>query len=438
MKTRDPNIELRQEEIREILGIVPPWVIRWGSLTLALVFVGLILGTIWFKYPDRIISQLTLTTLNPPVMMNARQNGRIELLNVGDTDSVKKGQLLAVLESSARYADIFEVDSLMVHYRIELADPDSIGTLAFPARDYQFGEWQASLAAFSKARKDLNDFNRLGSNQARIQSIKKQLKHYKNYYEQQNRQRQLKSEEMDIQEKQYQRLVVLRDSNTISLKDFEAGESINLKGKYDLESARSVLSLTQIEIDQLEHQIIGLEKDFLEAKDQKSNLLTQSFDQLAGTVSNWKLNYAFIAPVDGTVTFTRVWNQNQYVKQGDRVMTIISGETGPVVGRVLLPLRGSGKVKTGQKVIVRMDKYPYMEYGSLQGRVEGISLVSDQEFYSVEISFPKGLKTTYNNELIFNQGMTGQAEIITDEISLILRIVNPLRSILKRNAILKN
>jgi multidrug resistance efflux pump len=437
MTVKDPNIELRQEEIQEILGVVPPWVIRWGSLTLFIVFIGLILGTIWFKYPDRITSTLTLTSSNPPVVMNARQNGRIELLTVGDTSSVRAGQLLAALESSARIPDILEVDSLMIHCRDLLANPDSIGLMEFPARDYQFGEWQSSLAAFSKARKDLIDFDRQRSNQARIESLKKQLKDYKLLYDRQYRQRQIKSEEMDIQEKQYQRLIALRDSNAISQKEFETGSSVYLKAKYELESSRSTLSQTQIQIDQIDHDIIGLEKDYLEVQDQKANLLTQSFDQLAGTISNWKLNYAFIAPIDGTVTFTRVWSQNQYVKQGDRVLTIISGEPGPVVGKVLLPLRGAGKVKAGQKVIVRIDKYPYMEYGSLQGKVESISMVSDQEFYSVEISFPNGLLTTYKKELSFNQGMTGQAEIITEQLSLLVRIVNPLRSILNRNALLK-
>lgn len=437
MKTSDPNIDLRQEEIQEILGVVPPWVIRWGSLTLSIVFMGLLAGTIWFKYPDRITSQVTLTSSDPPVVMNARQNGRIELLTINDSSFVRKGQLLAVLESSARIADMLEVDSLMAHDRYLLANPDSIGFFAFPQRDYQIGEWQASLAAFSKARKDLNDFNQQGSNQARITSLKKQWKDYKLLYDRQYRQFQIKSEEMEIQERQYQRLIALRDSSTISLQEFESGTSDYLKAKYDRESSRSTLSQTQIEIDQLEHDIIGIEKDYLEVRDQKSNLLKQAFDQLAGTVSNWKLNYAFIAPIDGTVTLTRVWSQNQYVRQGDRVLTIISDEPGPVLGKVLLPLRGAGKVKAGQKVIVRIDKYPYMEYGSLQGKVERMSMVSDQEFYSVEISFPNGMRTTYNRELSFNQGMSGQAEIITEQLSLLVRIVNPLRSILRRNAMLK-
>ncbi|MFA6125875.1 MAG: HlyD family efflux transporter periplasmic adaptor subunit [Bacteroidales bacterium] len=438
MTKRDPNIDLRQEEIQEILGVIPPWVIRWGSLTLALVFIGLIFGTSWFKYPDRIASQLTLTSMNPPVVMNARQNGRLELLAISDGGAVKQGQLLAVLESSARMEDILEVDSLMIHYRNLLVNPDSIELFAFPARDYQFGEWQPALAAYSKARKEIIDFNEQGSSQAMIASLKKQLKDYKIHYDRLYRQRQIKTQEMDIQEKQYQRLIALRDSNAISLREFESGTSVYLKAKYDLESARSVLSQTQIEIDRLDHQIIGIDKEFLELRDQKSNLLVQSYDQLAGMVSNWKLNYAFIAPIDGTVTFTRVWSQNQYLKQGDRVLTIVSGEAGPVIGKVLLPLRGAGKVKHGQKVIVRIDKYPYMEYGSLQGKVENISMVTDQDFYSVEISFPLGLITTYHKELTLTQGMSGQAEIITDDLSLLVRIVNPIRSILRRNAALKN
>jgi multidrug efflux pump subunit AcrA (membrane-fusion protein) len=438
MSKENQNIELRQEEIQEILGGIPPWVIRWGSLTLAIVFVGLIAGSIWFKYPDRINSQITLTSANPPVVLNARQSGRLELLLVSDKSQVKKGQLLAVLESSADSRDMLEVDSLMDFDHDRMADPDSLGSYVFPGRDYQLGEWQPSLAAFVKARKDLLDFRQQGSNQARIAALRKQLKDYKLLYDRQYRQRLIKAEEMDIQQKQYQRLEALRDSNAISSKEFESGKSVYLKAQYDLESARSTLSQTQIQIDEIEHQIVALDKEFLEARDQKVNILAQTFEQLAGTVSNWKLNYAFIAPIDGTVTFTRVWSRNQFVKEGDRVMTILSGEPGPVIGKVLLPLRGAGKVKPGQKAIVRIDRYPYMEYGSLQGRVGSMSLVADQDYYSVEISFPNGLKTTYNQTLAFNQGMSGQAEIITDELSLLVRIINPLRSILKRNEALKN
>jgi len=88
---------------------------------------------------------------------------------------------------------------------------------------------------------------------------------------------------------------------------------------------------------------------------------------MSGTLSEWKLNYAIIAPIDGIVTFTKVWSQNQFVKQGERVLTIISGELGPVVGRVLLPLQGAGKVRIGQKVIVRIDRFHIWNFDHSKG-----------------------------------------------------------------------
>ena len=45
---------------------------------------------------------------------------------------------------------------------------------------------------------------------------------------------------------------------------------------------------------------------------------------------------------------------------------------------------------------------------------------------------PKELKTTYKKELSFKSGMTGQAEIITEDIRLIERFVNPIKAVLKR------
>ncbi len=51
-------------------------------------------------------------------------------------------------------------------------------------------------------------------------------------------------------------------------------------------------------------------------------------------------------------------------------------------------------------------------------------------FYSIIL--PNELTTTYKKELSFKSGMTGQAEIITEDIRLIERFVNPIKAVLKR------
>ena len=100
-----------------------------------------------------------------------------------------------------------------------------------------------------------------------------------------------------------------------------------------------------------------------------------------------------------------------------------------------LKTRGAGKVLIGQDVNVKLNNYPYMEFGMVKGKVDDISLVpSDDDDYLVEVIFPNGLKTNYGINLNFNQKMLGHAEIITEEIPLIVRIIRPVKSLIKNKS----
>ena len=96
-----------------------------------------------------------------------------------------------------------------------------------------------------------------------------------------------------------------------------------------------------------------------------------------------------------------------------------------------MPVRGSGKVKIGQKVNVKFDNYPYMEYGMVRGIVKNISLVPTDNIYMVELAFPEGLVTNYQISLEFSRELQGSAEIVTDDLRLIQRFFNPIKSLFK-------
>ena len=84
-------------------------------------------------------------------------------------------------------------------------------------------------------------------------------------------------------------------------------------------------------------------------------------------------------------------------------------------------------------VNIRLDDYPYMEFGMIEGRVEGISAVPEQGVYCASVTFPMGLKTAYGKELVFSQRLTGTAEIITNYICLFHRILQPMKHLLHKN-----
>ena len=100
------------------------------------------------------------------------------------------------------------------------------------------------------------------------------------------------------------------------------------------------------------------------------------------------------------------------------------------LGQALLPLRGSGKVKVGQRANIRLTNYPDMEFGYLRGEVRSISPVPTADgMYVVDIALPNGLQTNYGKELPITREMKGNADIVTDDVRLIERLIMPLKKI---------
>ncbi|MCK4751675.1 MAG: HlyD family efflux transporter periplasmic adaptor subunit, partial [Bacteroidales bacterium] len=165
-----------------------------------------------------------------------------------------------------------------------------------------------------------------------------------------------------------------------------------------------------------------------EEQSQNVTILEESHNNLKASVASWEQNYLLVAPVSGAVTFTRFWSENQNVKTGEKVLTIIPAESGSIVGKISLPTEGAGKVIKGNQVNIKFDNYPHLEYGMVKGYVSNISKVSDDDFYIVEVEFPDGLRTYYNRDISFNQNMQGQAEIFTDKMRVLHRVLNPIKS----------
>jgi len=102
-----------------------------------------------------------------------------------------------------------------------------------------------------------------------------------------------------------------------------------------------------------------------------------------------------------------------------------------IIGRISLKYKDARKVAIGQKVNIRFENFPYMEFGYLKGKVKNISLMPSNENYSIEVELPQDMKTNYDIPLNFRQEMKGSAEIITEDMRLIQRFFNPIKSLLK-------
>ncbi|MGC9332170.1 MAG: HlyD family efflux transporter periplasmic adaptor subunit [Bacteroidales bacterium] len=144
-----------------------------------------------------------------------------------------------------------------------------------------------------------------------------------------------------------------------------------------------------------------------------------------------------ISPITGTLTLTNIWSKNQNVNQGDIVATVIPLKETEIIGKLTMPTAGAGKVKPGQKVNIKLDNFPYKEYGMIQSKIKIVSKVpvitQDGAFYIAEVEVPDSIVSNYGLKLSFTHEMTGTAEIITDDIRLLERLFNPLKALLKKH-----
>jgi HlyD family secretion protein len=108
-------------------------------------------------------------------------------------------------------------------------------------------------------------------------------------------------------------------------------------------------------------------------------------------------------------------------------------DPGNYIARINLSMNRSGKVKEGQIVNIKLSGYPYLEFGMVRGIVTTKSLVPSGDAYTIELTLPSGLTTLYGNKLDFTHNMQGSAEIITDDLSLLGKIINPFRYMISKN-----
>jgi len=171
----------------------------------------------------------------------------------------------------------------------------------------------------------------------------------------------------------------------------------------------------------------------IEEKEKLFAVLNESFLNLQAQIKIWENTYLLRSPFDGFVTFTRYWNENQVVTKDDPVLNVVPHETGSYLGRINLKMQRSGKVKPGQKVNIKLSSYPYLEYGMVRGIIKTKSLVPSGDTYVIEIDLPDGLTTLYGTKLEFTQNMSGTAEIITEDLRLLQKLINPFRYLISIN-----
>ena len=423
-KQEEKDIELRCEEVQEILTRPPHALVKWGITAFFSVLALFFIGGCFFKYPDVVSAQITVTTEHPPVWIVARGSGKIKEVYGKDRERIEAGKIIAVLEDPAETEDVLLLEEALQDFC--LTDSCVHGIL-FPEH-LALGSIQAVYATFIKSLTDYRNFLSLDLYEQKIEATRKELQEYRNYIVHLKRQAELDKEQVRIAETVHSREKKLFGEGLTAQSDYEEAKQVFLNRQQGQEQMMTSLSSAKIQEAQLQQNILETRMEQSREANSLGTALKAAYNELQVSIEDWKMTYLFISPAGGILSYNNVWQKNQNVNSGDKVFSIVASQTGDIIGKIKLPVNGSGKVKSGQRVNISVTGYPYMEFGFLTGTVVSVSLLTDSDsMYTVTVSLPQDLCTSYGKVLDFNGELTGTAEVMTDERSITGRLLEPLR-----------
>lgn len=430
--TNPTDINLsRDDEVQQIFGRPPSWTLNWGILVIFVFFTGVMAGAYFIEYPDTVVAPVQITTENPPISVVARTSGKINKLLIENGTIVSAQQPIAELENTASQTDI---NQLAQFIKKAIVIDNRYDFLALDIDDnLQLGALQTSYANFLQDRQDLDFYleNRHAGKQRR--ALRKQIEQLENLNRALTQQEGTQREIVKLIDETLRRRTGLQADGLESLEGSEAAREKKLRAQKELESIDNQRITNDLRIAEINTQILSLRQDDSTTGNQKWQQVKEDIQQLQRELTEWQHDYLLVAPIAGEISMPEILTEQQFVKAGEELLTIVpTGSAGAMIAQAQLPITNSGKVSERDSVNIRLNGFPYQEYGIIRGEVTEIAAVPNAEgtSYLVEIELPNGLATTYHQELDFRQQMRGEAHIITKKRRIMERIFDPLVSAL--------
>lgn len=425
----------RSEEIIDIVERMPMAFGRWVAIAVV-IFAALLFLFGWIiKYPDTVSGQIKINSDNVPVRLVANTSGNIRSLSFDARNEVKKGDYIAVIQNSAETQDVRKIMHLMDGFNPNDKNNIFDSKDLFPEK-VSLGDLNVDYYTFLTAFKSSCEFE------------------FDNAFEKQKimlgdditwKERLLKESE-DVLETTQSRLGISKkwsdkystennkDQMVISELEADKSKSEYLALLQEEQNQKKTISSLRMQIIESKNRINQLDVEQKEKRDRLYLDLLASYHKLNDNIKLWEQRYVFKAPFDGRVEYLRFLSENQFIQSSEEVFGIIPTENN-VYGQMLLPSNGAGKVSIGNKVTVKLDNYPFMEYGSVEGVVSSMSLVSQTQkmeqgtvnVYFVTVELPEGLTTNYGEKLGFEYEIGGTADIIVKDRRLIERLFDNLK-----------
>ncbi|MDO8940253.1 MAG: HlyD family efflux transporter periplasmic adaptor subunit [Methylicorpusculum sp.] len=414
---------------QELLGKPPGWLLRWGGFVVLGCLATLLAASWQVKYPDVISASVTITTPQPPIRIVSQRDGQIRWLRKGERDRVSQGETLAWIDNPADIDAVGALRQWFANNRKELFNGNIIA-LDMPPENLALGELNEAYAAFYKSLDEFRFFLQQQPFAQKRENARVKQGQLQQMLKQHESEQAVLKEQKSLLEGHVTRYQKLIEKHFVAEQAVDDKRLDVLRNAHQQEQLSIEQARTQLEITRLAGELISL--DLANQQQQKDYRLRleENYQKLLSSVDSWEKNYLLTAPITGRLVKFKFWSDKQFVKAGEEVVTVVPEQEQGIIAKINMPLANSGKVKQGQKILIKLAGYPFQEFGLIESQVDMISLLPDKDHYSVQAKLAYPLKTSANKTLPFEQEMQGRAEIVTEDMRLLERVFYQIRRLL--------
>ncbi len=415
-----PFAELHSDEVQDIINRPPQWIVRWGITVLFTLMIVFLVCCWLVKYPDIVRASFVLTSTDAPRIVKTRLEGKLVRLLATDGRNVSQGQILAYLESTADHEQVLRLDRTLNEFEKVLSHDQwtKVGQFELGGFD-NLGEIQKDFQTFDQELKQLKTFLEGGYYLQKrrlltgdLEDLKALEKNLADQLELQKHDLQIAEDELTIQEK-------LLRAKAIAPLEYQREKAKVITRSMPLKVLMSSLIQSRLNQKDKEKEILELDNAIQEHK----GAFSESLHALLNNINSWKQRFLITAPVDGRISYSEPWHEQQYLNGGQEFAGI-EPVSNTHQGLIKIPQSNLGKVQIGQVVHVKLAGYPYREFGLMEGRLTKQSMIPGPDsLYWGYVSLPKRLKTSFGREIPYRNGLSGTAEIVTSERRLIERLL---------------
>ncbi|MES2650767.1 MAG: HlyD family efflux transporter periplasmic adaptor subunit [Bacteroidota bacterium] len=412
------------EEIQEIITAVPSWILRRGIFLILVVLLSIVLLSAFIRYPDVVKTSLKINSLNSPKGAIAHQSGKLVKLLVRENEHVTAKQPLAFIESTGKHEDVMALGNTLNHLNKLLNTSQPITAQDIVGKDLNLGELQGNYQSFYQAYLQFVNTQNGGLYVTQKGYLEKDLDEIKKLQNQIHQQKQIQEQEFANAQEEYEAYRKLKNKNVISNSEFKQQENKYLSSKYPLQQTATALLNNNSSYMAKQKEIATLNNTIREEQAK----FGQALNAMITETNSWLMKYVIFSPLAGSVGYAGILQENQNVAVNQELFIINPGNTN-FFGEVQIPQYNMGKVKLGQRTLIKLRSYPFEEYGIINGKISYITDVALKDsVFIAKIDFGKFEQKNPDNPIVLKPGMQADAEIITKESSLLQRF---LRNITK-------